>query len=84
MKISGKQGFLLLIIMVICWSGCGQKQENQALDSQNEKIKTDPVEYWQDLVGDYSTPEQRVGAFNLERTLGNLYDDLPAVGMEAK
>lgn len=67
MKTSVKSRFLLLIIMVIFWSGCDQKQENQALDSQNEKIKTYPIEYWQDLVGDYSTPEQRVGEFNLER-----------------
>ena len=41
MKTSGITGFLLLIVMAICWNGCSRKQESQ--------IKTEPIEYWKDL-----------------------------------
>ncbi len=49
MKNSGKPGFLLLIIIVVCWNGCNQQQEGQVQDSQNVKSETGPIEYWQDL-----------------------------------
>ena len=34
--------------------------------------------------GDYDTPEQRVGGFDMDRPVGNLHDDLPPVGVEAR
>ena len=49
MKRPGIPGLLLPIIMAICLNGCSQKQESQSPDSQNEKIKTEPIEYWKDL-----------------------------------